>query len=134
MLRVVNYNLRNGQWVQNSTMHIPCSAFCCTSYYTAVSTKYCRRFPSDHNHNPKTLPRKLKHVPESTKSVLGSRKYFGFLWVFLNSWNCFWILGRVLDSGMYFWILGSVLDAGCVLDFGTCFVPRRATVNFNNFS
>ena len=126
---------------------IPSSAFCCTSYYT-VSTKYCRNFRSDHNHNPKTLPRIEKPVQES-KSVLDSGKYFAFLELFLDSnkyflilgsildpWNCFWILGRVLDSGKSFWIMGSVLDSGIcfhalghVLDSGKYFWIQESALD-----
>ena len=130
-----------------------------------MSTKYCRNFRPDHNHNPKTLPRIEKPVQES-KSVLDSGKYFAFLDVFLDCnkyflilgsildpWNCFWILGRVFGLWEVFWILGYVFMLwdmfwilasifefkkvlwilGCVLDLGTCFVPRTATVNLSNF-
>ena len=55
-------------------------------------------------------------------------------------WEVFWILGYVFMLWDMFWILASIFEfkkvlwiLGCVLDLGTCFVPRTATVNLSNF-
>ena len=42
-------------------------------------------------------------------------------------WEVFWILASIFEFKKVLWILG------CVLDLGTCFVPRPATVNLSNF-
>ena len=42
-------------------------------------------------------------------------------------WDVFWILASIFESKKVLWILA------CVLDLGTCFVPRPASVNLSNF-
>ena len=42
-------------------------------------------------------------------------------------WEVFWILASIFEFKKVLWILG------CVLDLGTCFVLRPATVNSSNF-
>ena len=73
-------------------------------------------------------------------TVFGFWDVFWILGSVFEFWEVFWILGcffrrtleRVLDSGKYFWIQESVWILGCVLDLGTCFVPRPAKGNLSN--
>ena len=56
--------------------------------------------------------------------------------MFLNSGKCFGFWD-VSSGGLWnvFWILASIFEfliLGCVLDLGTCFVPRPAKGNLSN--
>ena len=58
--------------------------------------------------------------------ILGS--VFEFWDMFSSGfWEVFWILESIFEFKKVLWILG------CVLDVGTCFVLRPATVNLSNF-
>ena len=82
-----------------------------------------------------------KNTSQNLKTRPRFQKCFGF-------WDVFWILGSVFEFwdmfsyGFWevFWILASIFEfkkvlwiLWCVLDLGTCFVPRPVTVNLSNF-